>query len=427
MPRSLYSDLELSLSDYYQEIPSRALYQTTRYSAIRGNFDYIFFCSEDFKTVYIQVIYTIASWNRDGSSSPQSYSASFSKVFKGQRNAEGVVETWENLGQILTQNAGSETAQIIVCPSIYEINGQLKAFGRYLLPQVEDGVEVKLKSNGLGVVGPNYALKFYDHQVMNINLGGIHENAAPLNLPDAEDTYYGGSDEIEEYKVPYAINVNYKDKTIQVGFSRNKNNVSTFYSGGFDLSFKKVLQTQKENSELYVDNAYRDQYPDELFKHSSKAPVKYKNNYILLNGEGLKFQAGGVYIGNKKVRYMRSKNGFDDTVSGEFAIPDGSYLLNTNISQMLKIINIQANNGNLLGAYSTYTTTAGAHGFVKNQTLIYSGFEYYIYNGKLYVVSDSVLTESYSTRGNINSTTTISSPYALKPSYWIGQFNIENI
>ena len=421
IPQSVYHDISLSILNFAPQIPQGS--NVRSYSAIRGVYDYSFFCSEDFQTLYVSIVYNISGWSIVDNKT-KSWSYTSNKVLKGVRNGDGVVESWADLGDAFaTQDITGD--YIYHSPNIYELNGNFVSFGGYILPQLEQGVdinEVRTDSSFKGVPKlPYYSMKFYNNRIAYVDLNNFYPTPVGLNLniPD----YYGTDTVMSEFQIPYAVKVDYARRKICVGISRGPNNTSIFYEMSLDFSdIVKVLQTQKETKEIaYVkgtagSSAYK--INESVFKFSLNTPVFYKGNYILLNAEGYDT------LTERGLRYTRGKKGFDDSVSGKLNFPDISGTgYNIAVKDGLLLSNYNANLGNKIGAFHSYFTHAWGEIGVASNTLLTSGFDYFAYNGKIYIVSNSFFRETYAATPEPDFTRGY---HTDKTITWVGKFNMDD-
>ena len=429
IPQSMYQDISLSILNFEPQIPKGQ--DTFKYSAVRGIYDYSFFCSEDFKTLYVSIVYNISGWAVVDNKT-KSWSYTSNKVLKGVRNDAGVVESWSDLGNVFaTQDITGD--YIYHSPSIYELNGSFVSFGGYILPQLEQGVdidEVRTDGSFKGVPKlPYYSMKFYNNRIANVNLNGFYPTPVGLNLnlPD----YYGADTVMSEFQIPYAVKVDYDRRKICIGISRGPNNTSIFYEMNFDFSdIFKILQTQKETKEIArqkgtAGNSFY-QPNESVFKFSLNTPVFYKGNYVLIDAEGYEVSSGGIIDNNRGLRYTRGKKGFDDSVSGKLnfpEIPSSVVYYKYPVKDVLRLFNYNANIGNKIGAFHSYYTHAQGELSVNYNTLYSSGFDYFSYKGKIYVVSNSFFAEPYATYASPDFT---KFQHLEKTLVWVGKFNMDD-
>jgi hypothetical protein len=415
IPYSLYSNLEIDLVTFRASIP------TGDYSSGRNRAmsiaDYNLFCSQDLQTVYVQIMVTtsISQLNSGSQAAGQkSYSTTLSKVLKGVRGVDGVIASWEDLGDILVLDKDTSDERTFFSTAIYEIDGQFHAFGGYLIPLVEDGISAP-------ALNPGYELKFYQHGHTMVNVSNFVYNMEEIDLPGLAQFDTGSINQSVELlaKFPYAINVDYSQKKISLGISRGANGkLSQYFYSDFSnlLNFRKILSTEREQAITSAGLHYTfTGAAEDPFRFRSKAPIFYKNNFFLFNASSTANNdaEGFLYAyTNKQINHIRGKFGFEDTVSG--ALKLNTYV---NINSLAKdsyvVYNSTASSANNLGAFGNYKyRTANAPYETRNVL----GMEYFIYNGFLYIICDTTFAEYENATGSTN----------IKFFYWIGKFAIKD-
>lgn len=447
----MYSDLYIDPSTLEATIPpAESGGVGKKYSQTSRAWDFSFFCSADHQVVYVQILYTVGKWQIDKNSviadMKKSYSMTTSKVFKGVRNNEGKVEQWEDLGDALSDDS-NEYPWVFFSPNIYDINGEFKAFGGYYIPQQEDGI---LIFDGLL---PDYSLKFYGQGITSINhsLSNFSFNSTDINLPDVNRKIQteSGTELINDVNLPFAVNVDYSTQKVVLGISKGQNNRSSFFEADFSnlTSYKKIMDTNREDVYPYIgydtgsdrnSDGQPDNYPPvDPFALTSRAPVKYKNNYIQFNPEGINITlqpSTPQNYNNKKIKWLRTKSSFSDVVKGELEFNRFSYAYNSTTNTFkyaYPLHNTAVSNGNLLNAFRGYIGYYAhiTQSYVKNRTSTdnlpkpYGGFEYFYLNGFLYVFCDVGLNKQdylsswdNGREGRAN----------LSSRYWIGKFKFKD-
>lgn len=415
-----FQDLEIDPVTFKNGIPA-STFADTRIMSIA---DYNMFCTKDLQTIYVQVMVTTSlSQTNTGIPSEgfKSYSSTLSKVFKGVRNANGMVDQFDSLGPALNVSNGTPDQKTFFSTAIYDINGQFHAFGGYLIPYVEDNVKAP-------TINPAYELKFYKQGHMIVDPTNFVYKVDEITLPGLAMSETGAVNENTELKAkfPYAINVDYTNEKLTLGISRGANGrTSQYFQSSFAnlLSFTKIMSTDRE-TDLMKFTKYNSMIADQ-FRFRSKAPISYKNNFFLFNGSStidpVKITIGAGYT-NKKLIHIRGKSGFEDTVSGSLSFltaGNGSGGTSDKAKDYYNIHNSTANSGNDLGAFGNYwyrqTTYTG-------ETRNVGGMEYFIYKGFLYMICDTTLFEYEST--NDNTTGGVGAQPEWR--YWIGKFRVRD-
>lgn len=434
IPFSMYSDVVIPAADVMAEVPAASTtgggsYQTP----LRGKFQYIFFCSEDLKTVYVQIIFNISTMFKEDGFAPsgkpnQVWGATLSKVIKGTRNENGVITSWESLGQALTKDNGD----VFVSTNIYQINGEYHAFGGYSLPQAEDGTILNVVGITNEKIRPHYAVKYYDSNFYKINpesgwsgeeiphIFDSKSNEATSDLPG----FYSS------YKIPYSVKVDRQNKKIILGITDSSKN-SIYYEADFsNYDFKKILETNRHTGvstiNLTTTGITYGYYNNEYTAYGS-IPIIYKDNKILLIPQGIdrtligKNITGQINIGSlnnlidrnteKAIDYLRSKKGYQDVVSGSYAQPNKTGGgVSRNMDEALPLIGHMIDKSNLIAPYSDMFN-------ISSYNHPSGGMDYFIKDGFLYVIFDAY--QAVPQRAD-------AALYDNNLIYWIGKFKFKD-
>lgn len=446
----MYSDLYIDPSTLKATIPPAESTASgdlgIKYSTTSRAWDFNFFCSADHQTVFVQIMYTIGKWQIDKNSvidgMKKSYSMTRSKVFKGVRNSEGKVEEWEDLGDALSDDS-NEYPWVFFSPNIYDINGEFKAFGGYYIPEQEEGI---LIFDGLL---PDYSLKFYGQGITNVNVENFSFNQTAFDLPDTNRKVQTepGKEFLNDVFLPLAVNVDYSTQKVILGISKGQRNRSTFFEADFSnlTSYKKIMDTEREDIYPYLgydtgtdnnNDGEPDVYPPvDPFSLTSRAPIKYKNNYIQFNPEGINITrqpSTAINYNNKKIKWLRTKSSFSDVVKGELGFNRYAYDTSSEartFKYAYPIHNTAVSNGNLLNAFRGYIgryahITAHYNDYSYNDLpKPYNGFEYFYLNGFLYVFCDAVLNKQDDLTNWDNGREGRTN---LHSRYWIGKFKLND-
>lgn len=379
--------------------------------------DYNFFCSQDFKTVYIQVMITTSwKWKISEISEYKSYSKCTSRTFKGVRNDKGIIEDWEDLGEIFTYDDPEiDGRAVFFSPAIYEVNGSFKAFGGFSIPEKED----EIINNRYR---PAYELKFYRNAFYDVSLAGFNYNPVQPVLPGfgALKLSFTNSDYLKSIQIPLAVTVDYENDSLIVGISRAAQFRSTFFESaltGNSYNFTKIMDTQREKLPTKFSAGWTgttNVIEDEIY--SSAAPIAYGNNYVAV-GLGGNNPAAGAKIAsdfvNRSIYTIRSRVGFDDAVYGEFLMPAYS---TSNPDSMYVAHSSMMQKSNNLGAFTQYNNQSWSNGSgdINVGYQYYLGHKYFMYNDSLYLVADALL-DTMDTRPSNPS----NFPKASDHFYWI--------
>lgn len=448
---SLYEDLIVSGEDFVQDLPAVYRNNNSYTSNTAGGFEYIFFCSEDFQTLYVQIVFGASTMFRTAASADsQLYSVALSKVLKGVRNSEGVVETWESLGQAFTKNQGSEDAEVFVSPNIYEINGEFVSFGGYFFPQAEE--QVWLENDGYQTtaqkIAPYYGLYFYSSDFYKITPEQPWQDTkVDYELSSGTNEFYksgGYVGEIDEYKIPYSVKVDYNLKKIYLGIVKSMNNSSMFFESSFDnFQFQKNMESDRyknyDGALVHNNNKItgRDYGPHSLYyKHFNNPCIIYKNNIISIVPNGGELDEGTYYntytayltseteVGtrslNKSISYLRGKKGYEDVIAGESVQPVSTvsnHITGQKMDNMLNLSYMINNNSNWLNHYTSLRGAPRSSPY-SLEVFVQGGWDYFMYEGYLYIIADSNLVE-------IQSPTNVSRD-SIRFNYWVGKFRFKD-
>lgn len=417
-----YSELEIAPEVFRANIPS----STNPDTRVFCSADYNMFCTQDFKTVYVQVMVTTYLSQVNSISQAEglkAYSKTSSKLFRGTRGADGIIPSWEDLGGVFDIFKDTPNQKTFFSTAIYEINGQFHAFGAYLINKEENNVKAP-------TLFPGYELKFYSQGHTVVDVSNFNCNMVPIDLPGITMSESGPVNENVElrFKFPYAINVDYAQQKISLGVSRGANGkTSEYFSSLFSdmLRFTKIMSTDREISiKGTTDYNFVNPSVDESFRFRSKAPVFYKNNFFLFNATSVKNGAeviAGAFK-TKKIKHIRGKSGFQDTVSGELSFNDYNSYTNNTVNDKAKdayvVFDNTASNANNLEAFGAYRWREVWYLYAPKTMY---GMEYFFYNGYLYMICDTTFSE-YEYTGDTS--------YQegrggwTKYRYWIGKFSI---
>lgn len=469
IPFTAYSDLIVPIDDFRSTIIAPQPIDANSSSHIGGNFDFFFFTSEDLQTLYVQVVFNVSCSLRitTRSSSPFEYkryinSRTRSKVFKGVRNSAGIVEVWDDLGEVMSENNNSNDDKIFVSPNIYEIDGKFQSFGGYLIPKAEDMKDVGSyyymapDSTYQGYLSYIHYMIFYTQNHFTINPEADFVNfPVSYNIPDFPRLITNTDDVAPKtYFVPLTTRVDYEKKKIIIGATQFSGSTTMFFESSFDskFGFTKVMDTNRELSKtqsgykyntVYAILSQSDETSGSRFTYSDKSCIFYNGNYIWLQPGGYNSNNGsyydafdsrfntGVRSKNKKLKYYRSKEGYKDVVAGEKLYSENQNWSNnfpsgSKIGDALSMVVMLKPLGHWFSMYKQCVNVRQRNwGTQIDNFNNQGGFDYYVVGNYLYIVFDGFVWEPGLMPTDSNGSTGNSfKDDNLK--YWVGKFKIDD-
>lgn len=474
IPASAFSEILMDIDTFRATIEDSPSSSSERqfWSPIDANFDYSFFCSEDFQTVYVHIIGTVSlayALKYPGTRTKYSHCATLSRLFKGVRNSEGVVESWENLGQGLVKNPGQDNAEVFFSNAIYEINDEFMSFGGFLLPQSEEKKDITnlfypFTSGNVDHRTVVYCSNFYSQNVYRnlVPENPFSSSGQTINLGSIDKKYAFASSNSTAYLKNAAaflsVDVSYDKELVFLGITQGGQESTTSM---FELSFdnltnsQKAIDTTREKSVRYsggwdspgrrnITGTRTEDNPEgngsKNWRHSNQSCVKYKNNYFWISPVGYNAMRYGngtttdnlllseshmaAKLQDKKIRYFRSKEDFTDVVMNDTPYLSYTANVNTYTSSTLPIqvsLPWTRHNKQIGDVLFSYRGNEQAANNIASSNYVekpVGGFKYFVKGDFLYLVCDSRYwsTHDYQ-KGGLSD---------LRLAYWVGKFRFKD-
>lgn len=433
LPFELYKDLFKPLAEFDSESPrinsnpgnSREILSTN----IIATADYSFFTSEDHKDIYIQVLasttlrYVLNEFEQD---LPRGKFECKSSVFKGVRNSEGLITSWQKIeGMLEYEDSGKE--YIVVSNEVHEIKGNFYIIGSYNIPKVYDErYNFGEDSRPLGEYGfPSPELNFWSSSLRRLDLSFLPS----YSMVEGESVAFFYTDGIADYvgykykadpPNPWAVRIDRQNNKIVMGVSRSNNNfVSKFWVSDLNmesLNFSKLFETDQEKTSLLWSRTSNSKQYDgrysNYFNSGSEAPLVSKDNIYLLYADGEHLSQVSSVDG--KIVILRSKMGSTGSMKSQLitSAPDSrGSLIRSAVSNSQKLSlfdNFQGATGSAgQGSYYKF----GFLGLWGDKDVELKGFRSYNYKDKIYIATD--WRHSFETGWNGN--------YSFDQQYWFGE------